>query len=125
MKMIIAAQYNEIGNIKEMFSQLAPMKGKLPIVRSAHSLVSDKKYILNDKNKTADKNPNYPNNIYNDLKELYKDIDILIIPIDSKLISMLMKSDKFKNIFVYEKDSDNYDIQPTYEGFDYMWEDMN
>lgn len=108
MKLIIACEYYDIGEIREMFKNLLPIKGKLPKIKSCHDLVNKYRYEYDKKTKTGGINENYPKNVKDPLKKELESNDIIIIPLDSTLVGYLKKKDKFENIFIYEKEIDEF-----------------
>lgn len=121
MKMVIAAEYDDVTNIKELFSNLVMIKGNFPKIKSCHDLVNKRKYSVNKKKKYGGINPDYPKNVINDIKDNLNKNDFVIIPIDSKLLSELYKNNKIKNIFIYEKNKDDFnpDPDPEHEKINY------
>lgn len=114
MKIIIAASYSDVTNVKEMFSNLLLVKGSFPKIKSCHDDINKYKYSYDKKSKTGWQNEDYPKNVKSYIKDQLEENDIIIIPLETKLIGFLKKSDKFKNIFIYEKEIDEYMPKPGY-----------
>lgn len=119
MKMIIAAEYEDITNVREMFSNLLPIKGRLPKIKSCHDDINKCKYNYDKKTKSGGISNKYPKNTREIIKNEFISNDIIIIPLDNALIDMITKSDKFKNIFIFEKDADNFNPDPDIEDNEY------
>lgn len=115
MKMIIASEYEDITNVRDMFSSLLPLKGKLPKIKSCHDEINKFKYKYDKETKSGGISNKYPKNTRDFIKESFISNDIIIIPLDNKLIDMISKSDKFKNIFIFEKNSDEFNPDPDIE----------
>lgn len=107
MNMVIAANYNDVSNVKNAFSCFTRIKGTFPKIKCCHDLVNEHKYILDSNKKSGGINPEYPKNILHDIKDLLDEYDIIIIPIDSKLIAAVTKYKKIKRVCVYEPNPEN------------------
>ena len=101
MHLIVAANNNKIGKIRDSFIGFASLKGTFPKIKNCHDIVKESKYDSN-----GNKRKLYPLNVTNRLLMLSKENDIIVIPIDRKLINALIDDNRFERVFLYDEHDD-------------------
>lgn len=114
MEILIAANYDDVSNVKNAFSCFTRIKGSFPKIKCCHDLVNKYKYTLDPDKKSGGMNPEYPENMLHKLRKLLDDNDIVIIPMDSKLIAAATRYKKIKRLYVYEPNTNDKMIGNEY-----------
>ena len=105
MKLLICANVNDISKVQKLFSTLTRVKGTYPKIKNLHDFINSRKYLIDPSEKSGGINKDYPANVLHDICDTLKLNDIVIIPIDNKLIKAIRNYKKIKNLFLYEEDN--------------------
>lgn len=105
VSIVIAAEQNDIHKIHSLFScNFAKVKGGFPKIKNLYDDINERKYTYDKKSQTGGEKESYPLNCLKLIKDSLKENDIVIIPIDSKLIKSLKKYKKIERLYIYETD---------------------
>lgn len=112
MEVLVAANINDIPKIQKCFTNFTRIKGTFPTIKNCYDLVNEHKYVYEHKSHTGGENSEYPYNVLHELKNCLKRYDIVIIPMDNKLLKAVRKYKKIKRVFIYEEDIDSAESSP-------------
>lgn len=105
ISIVVAAERKDIGKIHSLFSSnFAKLKGGFPAIKNLYDEINERKYTYDKKSKTGGEKESYPLNCLKLVKDSLKENDIVIIPVDSKLIKSLKKYKKIERLYIYEED---------------------
>lgn len=104
MNIVIAADYADVGKIKQSFKNFTRLKGDFPTIKVCHDEINEYKYEYDKQNKTGGIRADYPYNVRNKIRDYSFKYDIVIIPVDRKLIKLLRKYKKINRLYIYEED---------------------
>ena len=108
MNLLIAADLKDIPKIQDSFSNLTRIKGDFPTIKNCHDFVNSNKYDYDEKTRSGGIKKDYPLNILHKLKEYLKEYDIVVVPIDNKLLKAVRKYKKIKRVCIYEENVSSY-----------------
>ena len=111
MGILIAANYENVSDIKKSFSSFARVKGTFPSIKCCHELVNKYKYELDPSTTSGGISSEYPQNFLHELKELLDTYDMVIIPMEGKLLAAAVKYKKIKRICIYDPENDNPEMR--------------
>ena len=112
MEIVIAACLEDIPKIQNSFSNFTRIKGTFPTIKNCYDIVNSYKYVYDNVTLTGGENDEYPYNVIHEIKRLSREYDIVIIPIDNKLLKAIRKYKKIKRLFIYEEDIDSSESSP-------------